>query len=57
MSKNHLERSPKIYLSEIIFYIEKIELFTIHLWIRNFVVEEAESSRAELRRLRVFSPT
>jgi uncharacterized protein with HEPN domain len=28
MSKNRLERNPLLYLSEIIFYIEKIETLT-----------------------------
>lgn len=40
MSKNHLERSPKIYLSEIIFYIEKVESFTASLTKEQFLKDE-----------------
>jgi uncharacterized protein with HEPN domain len=37
MIKDHIERSPKLYLSEIIFYIEKIESFTKGLTREDFV--------------------
>ena len=40
MTKNHIERSPKIYLSEIIFYIEKIETFTQGLTRDEFLNDE-----------------
>jgi uncharacterized protein with HEPN domain len=41
MSKDHLERSPRLYLSEIIFYIEKIEKFTKDLTKEEFLKDEA----------------
>ena len=40
MSKDHLERSPRLYLSEIIFYIEKIEKFTRDLTKEEFLKDE-----------------
>ena len=40
MSKTILERSPQIYLSEIIFYIEKLETFTKGLNREEFLKDE-----------------
>jgi uncharacterized protein with HEPN domain len=40
MSENHLERSPQLYLSEIIFYIAKIEAFTKGLTREQFLKDE-----------------
>ena len=40
MSEDHLERSPQIYLSEIIFYIEKLETFTKDLNREEFLKDE-----------------
>ena len=40
VSKDHIERSPKLYLSEIIFYIEKIESFTKGLTREEFLKDE-----------------
>ena len=40
MKKEHLERSPKLYLSEIIHYIEKIESFTKGLSREEFLKDE-----------------
>ncbi len=42
MSKDHLERSPRLYLSEIIFYIEKIEKFTRDLTKEEFLKDEVK---------------
>jgi uncharacterized protein with HEPN domain len=42
MSKDHLERSPRLYLSEIIFYIEKIEKFTRDLTKEEFLNDEVK---------------
>ena len=38
--KDHLERSPQLYLSEIIFYIDKIEAFTKGLTLEEFLKDE-----------------
>jgi uncharacterized protein with HEPN domain len=40
MNKDHLKRSPKLYLSEIIFYINKIETFTKGLTREEFLKDE-----------------
>ncbi|MGA2385857.1 MAG: HepT-like ribonuclease domain-containing protein [Candidatus Bathyarchaeia archaeon] len=40
MSEDHLERSPLLYLSEIIFYIEKIEAITKGLTCEQFLKDE-----------------
>src|SRR3990170_4288999 len=40
MKKDHLERSPKLYLSEIIRYIEKLESFTNGLSLEEFLKDE-----------------
>lgn len=40
VSKDHIERSSKLYLSEIIFYIEKIESFTKGLTREEFLKDE-----------------
>ena len=40
MIKDHIERSPKLYLSEVIFYIEKIESFTKGLTREEFLKDE-----------------
>jgi len=40
MNNNHIERSPRLYLSEIIFYIEKIETFTKELTREEFLKDE-----------------
>ncbi len=37
---DHLERSPQLYLSEIIFYIDKIENFTKDLTREQFLKDE-----------------
>ncbi len=37
---DHLERSPQLYLSEIIFYIEKIESFTKDMTREQFLRDE-----------------
>ena len=37
---DHLERSPQLYLSEIIFYIDKIETFTKDLTREQFLKDE-----------------
>jgi uncharacterized protein with HEPN domain len=42
MNKDHIERSPILYVSEIIFYIEKIELFTKGLTCEEFLKEEVK---------------
>jgi uncharacterized protein with HEPN domain len=40
MNKDHIERCPTLYLSEIIFYIEKIETFTHGLTREEFLKDE-----------------
>jgi uncharacterized protein with HEPN domain len=40
MSKDHLERNPKIYLTEIIRYIGKVEKFTQNLTREDFLKDE-----------------
>ena len=40
MKKDHLERSPKLFLSEIIRYIEKLESFTKGLSREEFLKDE-----------------
>jgi uncharacterized protein with HEPN domain len=42
MNKDHIERSPKLYLSEIIFYIGKIETFTKGLTREEFLKDEVK---------------
>ena len=42
MSKDHLERSPRLYLSEIVFYIEKVEAFTDDLTREQFLADEVK---------------
>ena len=42
MKKNHLERSPRLYLSEIISFIEKIESFTRELSREAFLNDEVK---------------
>ena len=42
MKRDHLERSPRIYLSEIILYIDKIETFTRGLTPEQFLKDEVK---------------
>ena len=42
MKRDHLERSPRIYLSEIILYIDKIETFTKGLTREQFLKDEVK---------------